>query len=185
MDVLTLYDYCIIYNAFLNLVLVPGRRLNGLKCLAAVLDRMQSFSIAEVLKVLGADDQTETQPFETREYWMLFMVNIVMLNVTHWFCSKGLIVKLLKSRELVLHLTFQPSFPVSLNKSAFNNFMLFKDKRTNLEYWVFLVCFGVVFLFLFFTVWQQESVQCGIRKMHDMFSLVTWKYQGLSGLPFN
>lgn len=103
---LTLYDYCIIYNAFLNLVLVPGRRLKELKCLAAVLDRMQSFPIAEVLKVLGNDDQT---PFETSEYWILFMINTVMLNVTHWFCNKSLIFKPLKGRELVLYLVFQPS----------------------------------------------------------------------------
>lgn len=67
-------------------------RLNGFKCLAAVLDRMQSFSTAEVLKVLEADDQT--QSFETWEYWILFMINIVMLNVTQWFCNKGLIEKL-------------------------------------------------------------------------------------------
>lgn len=71
MDVLTLYDYCTIYNVFLNLVLVPRRRLNKLKCLAAVLDRMQSFSIAEVLKVLGADDQIQPMRlgnFETGYY---------------------------------------------------------------------------------------------------------------------
>lgn len=38
MDVLTLYNYCIIYNAFLSLVLVPAQRLNGLKWVAAVYD---------------------------------------------------------------------------------------------------------------------------------------------------
>lgn len=68
---------------------------------------MQSFPIAEVLKALGNDDQT--QPFETWEYWILFMINTVMLNVTYRFCNKSLILKPLKSRELVLYLVFQPS----------------------------------------------------------------------------
>lgn len=36
MDVLTLYNYCIIYSEFLGLVLVPGKRLNGLKYVATL-----------------------------------------------------------------------------------------------------------------------------------------------------
>lgn len=67
----------------------------------------KAFPLQEVLEVLEADDQT--QLFETWEYWVLFMINTVMLNVAHWFCNKGLIVKLLKCRGLVLYLMFQLS----------------------------------------------------------------------------
>ena len=36
MDVLIQCNYCIIYSACLSLVLVPGKKLSGLKCVAAV-----------------------------------------------------------------------------------------------------------------------------------------------------
>jgi len=61
---------------------------------------LRSCAIAEVLKGLGVDrDQPETRPSESCEFWIFFMISTVVINVTDWFYSKGLTVKVLKRRE--------------------------------------------------------------------------------------
>lgn len=84
----------------------------GCCCLRHISVTLQSIAIAEVLEVLGVDhDQCEMQPSETWEFWILFMISTVVINVTDWFCSRGLSVETLEEQKSWRYLMFQPGFP--------------------------------------------------------------------------
>lgn len=71
-------------------------------CLRHISVTLQSFAIAEVLEVLGVDyDQSEMRPSETWEFWILFMISTVVINVTDWFCSRGLSVETLEELAFI------------------------------------------------------------------------------------